>query len=80
MQQLEAMQRAGMAPQQPAQLVEAGPGFDLSDPLNTGFFSGFQAKKAQQNQQPTTKIAAGGYIDDLLAGDMTADDLLNLLR
>jgi regulator of replication initiation timing len=80
MQQLEAMQRAGMAPQQPAQLVEAGPGFDLSDPLNTGFFSGFQAKKEQQNQQPTTKIAAGGYIDDLLAGDMTADDLLNLLR
>ena len=80
MQQLEAMQRAGMAPQQPAQLVEAGPGFDLSNPLDTGFFSGFQAKKAQQNQQPTTKIAAGGYIDDLLAGNMTADDLLNLLR
>jgi hypothetical protein len=80
MQQLEAMQRAGMAPQQPAQLVEAGPGFDLSNPLDTGFFSGFQAKKAQQNQQPTTKIAAGGYIDDLLAENMTADDLLNLLR
>ena len=80
MQQLEAMQRAGMAPQQPAQLVEAGPGFDVSAALNTGFFSGFQAKKAQQNQQPTTKIAAGGYIDDLLAENMTADDLLNLLR
>jgi hypothetical protein len=80
MQQLEAMQRAGMAPQQPAQLVEAGPGFDLSDPLNTGFFSGFQAKKAQQNQQPTTKIAAGGYIDDLLAGDLSVDELLDLLR
>jgi hypothetical protein len=80
MQQLEAMQRAGMAPQQPAQLVEAGPGFDLSDPLNTGFFSGFQAKKEQQNQQPTTKIAAGGYIDDLLAEDLSVDDLMNLLR
>jgi hypothetical protein len=80
MQQLEAMQRAGMAPQQPAQLVESSAGFDLSDPLNIGLFSGFQNKKAQQNQQPTTKIAAGGYIDDLLAGDMTADDLLNLLR
>jgi hypothetical protein len=79
MQQLESMQRAGMAPQ-PTPLVESSAGFDLSDPLNTGFFSGFQAKKAQQNQQPTTKIAAGGYIDDLLAGDMTADDLLNLLR
>ena len=80
MQQLEAMQRAGMAPQQPAQLVESSAGFDLSNPLNTGFFSGFQNKKAQQNQQPTTKIAAGGYIDDLLAENMTADDLLNLLR
>jgi hypothetical protein len=79
MQQLEAMQRAGMAPQ-PVQLVESSAGFDLSSPLNTGFFSGFQSKKPQQNQQPTTKIAAGGYIDDLLAGDMTADDLLNLLR
>jgi hypothetical protein len=80
MQQLEAMQRAGMAPQQPAQLVEAGPGFDVSAALNTGFFSGFQAKKEQQNQQPTTKIAAGGYIDDLLAGDLSVDELLDLLR
>jgi hypothetical protein len=80
MQQLEAMQRAGMAPQQPAQLVEAGPGFDVSAALNTGFFSGFQAKKPQQNQQPTTKIAAGGYIDDLLAGDLSVDELLDLLR
>lgn len=79
MRQLESMQRAGLAPQ-PIPLVESSAGFDLSDPLNTGFFSGFQNKKAQQNQQPTTKIAAGGYIDDLLAGDMTADDLLNLLR
>jgi hypothetical protein len=79
MRQLESMQRAGMAPQ-PTQVVESSAGFDLSNPLNTGFFSGFQSKKGQQNQQPTTKIAAGGYIDDLLAGDMTADDLLNLLR
>lgn len=79
MRQLESMQKAGMAPQ-PAQVVESSAGFDLSNPLNTGFFSGFQSKKGQQNQQPTTKIAAGGYIDDLLAGDMTADDLLNLLR
>jgi hypothetical protein len=73
------MQRAGLTPQ-PTPLVEASAGFDISDALNTGFFSGFQSKKPQQNQQPTTKIAAGGYIDDLLAGDMTADDLLNLLR
>ncbi len=80
MQQLEAMQRAGMAQRQPAQLVESSAGFDLSNPLNTGFFSGFQSKKPQQNQQPTTKIAAGGYIDDSLAEGMTVDDLLNLLR
>jgi hypothetical protein len=79
MQQLESMQRTGLTPQ-PVPLVESSAGFDMSDPLNTGFFSEFQNKKAQQNQQPTTKIAAGGYIDDLLAGDMTADDLLNLLR
>jgi hypothetical protein len=68
-----------MAPQQP-KVVEAGPGFDLSDPLNTGFFSGFQAKKEQQNQPQTTKIATGGYIDDLLAEGMSVDDLMNLLR
>jgi len=32
------------------------------------------------NQPDQPKIAAGGYIDDLLAGEMTVDDLLNLLR
>jgi murein L,D-transpeptidase YcbB/YkuD len=79
MRQLESMQKAGMVPQQ-AQVVEAGPGFDLSDPLNTGFFSGFQAKKEQQTQPQPTKIATGGYIDDLLAEGMSVDDLMNLLR
>jgi hypothetical protein len=79
MQQLQSMQRAGLTPQ-PVQLVESSAGFDLSDPLNTGFFSGFQSKKPQQNQQPTTKIATGGYIDDLLAEGMSVDDLMNLLR
>lgn len=79
MQQLESMQRTGMTPQ-PTPLVESSAGFDLSNPLNTGFFSGFQSKKPQQNQQPTTKIAAGGYIDDLLAEGMSVDDLMNLLR
>jgi hypothetical protein len=79
MQQLQSMQRAGLTPQ-PVQLVESSAGFDLSDPLNTGFFSGFQSKKPQQNQQPTTKIATGGYIDDLLAEGLSVDDLMNLLR
>jgi len=79
LQQIQSMQRAAMTPQ-PVQVVESSAGFDLSNPLNTGFFSGFQSKKTQQNQQPTTKIATGGYIDDLLAENMTVDDLLNLLR
>lgn len=77
--QLQAVQASEMI-QQPTKVVEAGPGFDISDTLNTGFFSGFQSKKEQQNQPQTTKIASGGYIDDLLAENITADDLLNLLR
>jgi hypothetical protein len=70
---------AGAAPPL-AQVVDAGSAFDLSTAFDPSFFGRAQAKKAQQNQQPTTKIAAGGYIDDLLAENMTADDLLNLLR
>ena len=79
LQQLQTVYGAGAAPAA-VPVVEAGPGFDLSNPLNTGFFSGFQSKKEQQNQPQTTKIATGGYLDDLLAENMTADDLLNLLR
>jgi len=79
LQQLQTAYGAGAAPAA-VPVVEAGPGFDLSNPLNTGFFSGFQSKKEQQNQPQTTKIATGGYLDDLLAENMTADDLLNLLR
>ena len=57
-----------------------GEAFDISDPFNFQFFRAAAAKQAATNPQQTTKIAAGGYIDDLLAGDMTVDDLLNLLR
>lgn len=54
--------------------------FDLNSPLDVGFFEVRKEAQDGQKQQQATKIAAGGYIDDLLAGDMTADDLLNLLR
>ena len=54
--------------------------FDLSSPLDVNFFDVRKETQDGQKQQQATKIAAGGYIDNLLAGDMTADDLLNLLR
>jgi hypothetical protein len=37
-------------------------------------------KKSTQKGQQTTKMATGGHLDDLLAEQMTVDDLLNLLR
>jgi ribosomal protein L12E/L44/L45/RPP1/RPP2 len=37
-------------------------------------------KKTTQQTQQTTKMATGGHLDDLLAEQMTVDDLLNLLR
>ncbi len=37
-------------------------------------------KKVTQQGQQTTKMATGGHLDDLLAEQMTVDDLLNLLR
>ena len=59
---------------------QMGPYLELGSPLDVGFFQPSPEKQAATKQQQPTKIAAGGYIDDLLAGDMTADDLLNLLR
>jgi hypothetical protein len=59
---------------------QMGEYLDLGAPLDVGFFQPSAEKQAGTKQQQPTKIAAGGYIDDLLAGDMTADDLLNLLR
>ena len=37
-------------------------------------------KKATQQGQQTTKMATGGHLDDLLAEQITVDDLLKLLR
>jgi hypothetical protein len=59
---------------------QMGPYLDVGSDLDFGFFQPSPEKQAGTKQQQPTKIAAGGYIDDLLAGDMTADDLLNLLR
>jgi hypothetical protein len=59
---------------------QMGPYLDVGSDLDFGFFKPSPEKQAGTKQQQPTKIAAGGYIDDLLAGDMTVDDLLNLLR
>ena len=54
------------------------------DPFGDPFGDPFATQKLKMasstNQPDQTKMAAGGYIDDLLAENITADDLLNLLR
>jgi hypothetical protein len=57
-----------------------GPYLDVGSDLDFGFFKPSAEKQAATKQAQPTKIAAGGYIDDLLAEGMTVDDLLNLLR
>jgi hypothetical protein len=37
-------------------------------------------KKDNKNFKDKTKMATGGHLDDLLAEQMTVDDLLKLLR
>jgi hypothetical protein len=59
---------------------QMGPYLDIGSELDFDFFKPSPEKQVGTKQQQTTKIAAGGYIDDLLAENMTADDLLNLLR
>jgi hypothetical protein len=59
---------------------EMGPYLDLGSPLDLDFFKPSPEKQAATKQAQPTKIAAGGYIDDLLVGDMSVDDLMNLLR
>ena len=85
-QQLQALQQQLPQAMQMAQTTstpiygEMGPYLDLGSPLDFDFFKPSPEKQAATKQAQPTKIAAGGYIDDLLAGNMTADDLLNLLR
>jgi hypothetical protein len=57
-----------------------GPYLDLGSPLDFDFFKPSPEKQAATKQTQPTKIAAGGYIDDLLAEGMSVDDLMNLLR
>jgi hypothetical protein len=84
--QLQALQQQLPQAMQMAQTTstpiygEMGPYLDLGSPLDFDFFKPSPEKQAATKQAQPTKIAAGGYIDDLLAGNMTADDLLNLLR
>jgi len=54
--------------------------FDFGAPLDYSFFEPSKEKQDSQTGQQTTKIATGGYLDDLLAENMTVDDLLKLLR
>jgi hypothetical protein len=39
-----------------------------------------QNKKDSTKAKDKTKMATGGHLDDLLAQQMSVDDLLNLLR
>jgi hypothetical protein len=85
-QQLQSIQQQLPQALQMAQEVstpiygQMGPYLDIGSDLDFGFFKPSPEKQAGTKQQQPTKIAAGGYIDDLLAENMTADDLLNLLR
>jgi hypothetical protein len=59
---------------------DMGPYLDIGSDLDFGFFKPSPEKLAATKQQQPTKIAAGGYIDDLLMENLTVDDLLRLLR
>ena len=55
------------APTIAPEVVQAGPSFDFSQPLNVNFFDDYaQQQKTNQLQPGTAKIASGGYLDDLL--------------
>ena len=55
-------------------LVKAGTGLDPSADFDPYWFSKYQQR------QKATKIASGGYLDDLLAEPTSFDDLLRTLR
>jgi hypothetical protein len=54
--------------------------FDFGSPLDVNYFNPSKEKQGSQTGAQTTKMAAGGYLDELLAEDMSVDDLLKLLR
>jgi hypothetical protein len=55
-------------------LVKSSAGFDFRD-----VFDPLGLEKAREREK-TTKIASGGYLDDLLADTTSFDDLLRTLR
>jgi hypothetical protein len=86
----QAMQQfAGSAPtliQQATQQVsapiygQAVEAFDFGAPLDFNYFNPSKEKQGSQTGGQTTKMASGGYLDNLLGEDMSVDDLLKLLR
>ena len=85
----QLQQFVGTAPQLIQQATQAtstplyGQGireFEFGSPLDFGYFEASKEKQGSQSGQQPTKMASGGYLEDLLAENMTADDLLKLLR
>jgi hypothetical protein len=66
----------------PAQdVIEALYGtMEYYDPFGDPFAETKMRPAATQKQQQQTKMAQGGYLDTLLAEEISVDDLLNLLR
>jgi hypothetical protein len=60
---------------------EMGPYLDIGSELDFGFFKPSPEKQAATKQQQTTKIASGGYLDDLITdrGSMSHEDLVAFL-
>jgi hypothetical protein len=61
-------------------LVKAGTGFDVGAEFDPYWFSKDWNQKHKTAAANTTKIASGGYLDDLLADTTSFDDLLRTLR
>ena len=61
-------------------MVTAGTGFNVENPLDTAWFAADWAKKHPQTAGTTAKIASGGYLDGLLAQPTSFEDLLRTLR
>ena len=71
----------GAAPQ-PARVVEASPYFDISKPLDIGFFDRpSESKKDTQDQPGVVKIAQGGYMNVLFPQEeVSMDEILRILE
>ena len=65
-----------------AETIEALYGtMEYVDPFGDDPFKETKMLPASSQKQPQqTKMAQGGYLDDLLSEEISVDDLLNLLR